>query len=125
MSSPAPEYTEHGEDWSHVPNEVKTNPDLVTPADSPLSFHPDIRSPGLESVWSGDQGKEVVPPDETPDYPQGKIPAAPIEPDQAIPPKQRICGISRSLFLIILAFLIILTVGLGIGLGVGLGTKHQ
>src|SRR5947207_3442008 len=114
MSSQATEYTEHGEDWSHVQNEVKTNPDLVSPpADSPLTFHPDIRSPGLESVWSGDQGKEVVSPEQTMDYPQGKIPAGPNEPDEPIRPKKRICGMPRALFLILFAFLLILAVGLG------------
>lgn len=122
MSSPAPEYSEHGEDWSHVRDEHKSDPKPV-PAESPLSFHPDIRSPGLESVWNGDQGKEAIPPEHL-DYTQGKIPVAPYEPGQLVRPKRRICGIPRVLF-ILFAFLVILGLALGVGLGVGLATNHR
>jgi len=132
MSSPAPEYTEHGDDWFNLHNAQK-NPGMseigssvASPLASPLSYHPDIRSPGLESAWTDDQGKEVVPPEQQPEYLKSKYPLAPYDQGgDTVRPKRRICRIPLAVFLLLLAFIVALAIGLGVGLGVGLGTKHR
>lgn len=105
---------------------------------SPLVYHPDILSPGLEAVPDQNEHKEVVPEEEVPprndsytgsygpDMPDkysylGEDPEAP--PQE--PKRKRICGIPAGIFWLILALLVILAVALGIGLGVGLGVAHQ
>jgi len=132
MSSPAPEYTEHGDDWLS-PQNAQKKPDtseigssVASPMSSPLSFHPDIRSPGLESAWTDDQGKEVVPPEQQPEYLKSKYPLGPYDQgEDTVRPKRRICGIPLAVFLLLLVCIVAVAIGLGVGLGVGLGTKHK
>jgi hypothetical protein len=95
---------------------------------SPLSYHPDIMSPGMEAIYTGDHGKEVVPqppPEQYRQYQDGE--KYPVYPNQQPEPKKRrrICGLTIPLCLALLAFLIIaLAVGLGVGLGVGLKKEY-
>lgn len=94
-------------------------------AASPLSYHPDIMSPGMEAIYNGDQGKEVVPqpPEQYAHYQEGeKFPVYPNQqPEQG---RRRICGMTVPLCLVLLVFLIIvLALGLGLGLGLGLENK--
>jgi hypothetical protein len=97
------------------------------PKVSPIDYnHPDIRSPGLESVWTGDngeQGKEVVPqqqPNKYYPYPDNGPSNNPQEEERRKP--RRFCGLP-ALWALLLLFLLILVLALGVGLGVGLGLK--
>lgn len=83
---------------------------------------PELLSPGLESIWSGEGDKEVY---------HGR-PIAPDASEQRAPPAQkasRICGMRKRNFYILFALALPLIIGLGVGLGVGLsvglGTKHN
>lgn len=94
----------------------------------PLSYHPDIMSPGLEARYNNDQGKEVVPqaPEEQNRaqayYSQdGKYSVE----SPAEKKRRRICGTAFPIVLLLLLILLIaLGVGLGVGLGIGLKKKY-
>ncbi|KIW00254.1 uncharacterized protein PV09_08145 [Verruconis gallopava] len=149
MSSPAPPYVPSPhvggpaftEEWDqtmdpvaqHEVSPATTNMTSVkkssTGVVSPLNEHPDIVSPGMEAIYSGDQGKEVVPQPPVEQYAHYReIENYPHYENQMTAEKQRrrICGLTIPLCLVLLAFLIIaLAVGLGVGLGVGLNKNHS
>ena len=93
----------------------------------PPSSHPAILSPGLESLWNSDQGKEVVSPERLPQYQDVQHKTAAPYYEDAFPrddrTRRRICGLPALLFCIILASFVLLAVVLGIGLGVGLNKR--
>ncbi|KAF2397792.1 hypothetical protein EJ06DRAFT_139160 [Trichodelitschia bisporula] len=127
MTSPAPSYTPHpysDHDWSST---QATTPPVKKPDASPISYHPDIHSPGLESAYNTDQGKEVVPQEERPQAQgYGNPYTGPFPVEEPTERKRRtVCGISLMVLLLILAAFIILAVALGVGLGVGLGSKKH
>ena len=124
MSSPSPDYStlqSVRSEWHNGNHDPKAKV-------SPIDYnHPDIRSPGLESVWTGDngeQGMEVVPqqePNKYYPYPDNSLPHHPQEEEQR--KRRRFCGLP-GLWALFLFFLVILILALGIGLGVGLGLKR-
>ena len=107
------------------------------------SYHPEIRSPGLESAWSdmhGDHAKEVVSvqqPGTQAYYPQPQHPYQyhhlPVhhaqQPLQQLEPERRrrlCCGCIPVLWCwVILILLLLVAIGLGVGLGVGLSISHE
>jgi hypothetical protein len=142
MTSPAPAYTPHNhssfiEDWSSMNHDMEAPPKKdATTAYSPISNHPDILSPGLESVsaWNGDQGKEVVQQQhqvhqqhQNPQQPEnGQYPYQDVDKYPVNPEKQKrttICGIPKVSFCILI-LLVLGIIGLAVGLGVGLGTRQ-
>lgn len=115
--SPTSDYSEHGhEGWSSETQKTDLDPEV-----SPLSLYAATQSPDLESIWSWDQGKEVVPPEiqQQQDHLQEKFLAA------AKPARRRlICGIPLALFWLLVVFLMILAVGIGAGIAVALRRKR-
>jgi hypothetical protein len=143
MSSPAPAYesTPHSaftEDWntSMANNELEeAHEQMKQKKDaSNLSQHPDILSPGLEPMYYGQEGKEVVPqplqipqqpPRGTGNFPYHDDAKYAVNPEGEQKHRSRICGVPKALLLWLLVILLIIAIGLGVGLGVGLGTKKR
>ncbi len=94
---------------------------------SPLVYHPDIVSAGMEAIYDSNEGKEVVPPQPPQQYAHyqdgEKYPAYPNQRPEKN--KRRICGLTIPIiFVLIILLIIALAVGLGVGLGVGLKNKY-
>ena len=94
-------------------------------ANSPLSYHPDIISPGMEAIHHEDHGKEVVefkPQEQHAHYEDEEKFA--VSPQNEKKKRRRICGVGLPLCFVLCALaLVALAIGLGVGLGVGLNKK--
>lgn len=81
---------------------------------------PELQSPGLESIWSGEGDKEVYHESEiSPDGGHRRV-----DPEQGSS-SSRMCGMKKRTFYVLLVLGFVIIVGLGAGLGAGLGTKHS
>ena len=106
------------------PTQYPAEKDLVS-IDTPLSYHPEIVSPGLEAIHGADDGKEVVHR-ESPDQHAHQQEAGkfPVQDPALVKSRLRICGLTVPLGLALLALLLVaLAIGLGVGLGLGLRRK--
>lgn len=112
--------------YQQNPPEVLAAPQYYGDGKDDLAYRP--MSSGLESVWD-DAGKEVVPPSQHLVIPSGST--APDYQDQERPseqkPSREYCGLSKKLFLLLVAAVIIIIIGiaLGVGLGIGLTSKSS